>query len=158
MKTVAAENPLRDKLKNALRESGYLLTHQRELIVDHLLSVDSHFDIEEFYEGIRKKKIPVSRATIYRTVACLEKIGLVRKTNFDEAHAHFELIFDEEIHHEHLICRKCGRVIEFSYAHLEKHIQEITRSHDFQISSHSLQIFGICAICRRKAAGKGNDG
>jgi Fur family ferric uptake transcriptional regulator len=156
MKT-AAENPLGNKLKNELRESGYFLTHQRELIVDHLLSVDSHFDIEEFYEGIRKKRTPVSRATVYRTVACLEKIGLVRKTNFDEAHAHFELVSDEKAYHEHLVCRKCGKVTEFSHEHIEKHIREIARSHGFRISSHSLQIFGICSECRERAAGTGEE-
>ena len=153
METTSSINSKSSPFKKILRAKGYLITHQRELILEQLLAVDSHFDIEEFFQLIRKKGIPVSRATVYRTVACLEKIGCVRKTNFDEAHAHFEIVLGEKVHHEHLVCQRCGTVIEFSYDHLEKHIQTIAKSYGFNISSHSLEIFGICAACRSATEG-----
>jgi Fur family ferric uptake transcriptional regulator len=153
MKSAPSANSISSRCKETLREKGYLITHQRELILDQLLAVDSHFDIEEFFQLIRNKKIPVSRATLYRTIACLEKIGCIRKTNFDEAHAHFEIILGEKVHHEHLVCQRCGAVTEFSYDHLEKHIQTIAKSHGFRISSHSLEIFGVCAACRSASEG-----
>ncbi len=147
MKATLSLDDFTSKLKTTLKEKGYVVTHQRELILEQLHNVESHFDIEEFFESLKKRKIPVSRATVYRTIACLEKIGCIRKTNLDEAHAHFEMVYGENVHHEHMRCRKCGKVTEFSFDHLEKHIQSIARSYNFHINSHSLEIFGICADC-----------
>ena len=141
---------LNSQFKKVLRNSGYLITSQRERILEQLLRIDSHFDIESFFHEIRKKKMPVSRATVYRTVACLEKAGLIRKVNFDEAHAHYEIVGYEKVHHEHLICQICGKVIEFSHEHFEKHIHEIADSYGFRITSHSLELFGTCAECFMK--------
>ena len=153
MKTASSINSIDSQFKKTLREKGYFITHQRELILEQLLTVNSHFDIEEFFQLIRSRNIPVSRATVYRTIACLEKIGCIRKTNFDEAHAHFEIVLGEKVHHEHLVCQRCGAVTEFSYDHLEKHIQTMAKSHGFRISSHSLEIFGVCAACQSAMEG-----
>ena len=116
MKTVAYIESTKSKFKNALRDKGKLITSQRELIIKQLLAIDSHFDIEELFQDIKRKKIPVSRATVYRTIACLENEGLIRRIDFDEAHAHYEVVVGGK-HHEHLVCNSCGKITEFSDDH-----------------------------------------
>jgi Fur family ferric uptake transcriptional regulator len=115
------------------------------------MASDSHFDIEELFHEIRRKRIPVSRATAYRTIAHLEKAGLIRRLGFGEAHGHYEIAADEN-HHEHLVCKTCRKIIEFSHPAFEKQIQSIAESYKFRMHNHSVGIFGVCRDCtsRRK--------
>jgi Fur family ferric uptake transcriptional regulator len=141
----------------SLRENGHSITPQRELVIEQILANASHFDIEELFQEIRRKKIPVSRATAYRTIAHLEKANLVRKYGFGEAHGHYEVAVGEK-HHEHLVCTECGKIIEFANAGFERQIRQIAKSHDFTMHSHSVGIFGQCKDCvkRKILSGKTN--
>jgi Fur family ferric uptake transcriptional regulator len=149
MKTVAQINSTKPQFKKSLRDRGKLITSQRELIIERLLAIDAHFDIEELFQEIRRKRIPVSRATVYRTISCLEKADLIRRIDFDEAHAHYEVVVGEK-HHEHLVCNSCGKITEFSDDRFEEYILVIAESHGFRICSHSVEIFGMCEECIKR--------
>ena len=68
--------------------------------------------------------------------------------HFEGEHSIFEL--NHGLHHDHLVCIQCGRVEEFVDADIEKKQQEIAKKVGFTITDHSLNIYGICAKCRKK--------
>lgn len=130
-----------------LQKEGLARTPQRKAVLQEIVQGPCHFDVEELVKTIRCKRESVSRATVYRTVGHLENAGLIRKVDFNHPHAHYELVAGVS-HHEHLICEKCGHIGEFTDGPLEKRIEYMAHRHGFEITKHSVQIFGICENCR----------
>ncbi|MEW6230397.1 MAG: Fur family transcriptional regulator, partial [Bacillota bacterium] len=101
--------------------------------------------------GLRDRGRRVSRASVYRTLPLLVKSGLLRDVHSSEKHSHYEHIFGHR-HHDHLICTKCGRTIEFNSPMIEKLQTEICNQHGFWATGHKLEITGLCDACRAKEA------
>lgn len=134
-----------------LRERGFACTPQRRAVLEEILASQGHFDAEELAERMRRTGRGVSRATVYRTVGHLCKAGLVRKIDADQAHALYECTTGVG-HHEHMICRRCGKITEFQDPVLEKRITGIADTHGFHMTRHTVQIFGLCGRCHEQAS------
>ena len=80
-------------------------------------------------------------ATIYRVLTQLEMADLIQKNNFQENHSAYEL---KKSHHDHLICTKCGNIIEFVNEDLEKLQEHISKKYNFSLESHVMTLFGNC--------------
>lgn len=132
-----------------LKRHSLKMTRERRLILREIFGSDDHFEAEDLLLRFRARREKVSRATIYRTFDLLTKAGLIKKSDFGENHYHYERSYGEE-HHDHMICRRCGIVIEFSNPDIEALQDKIAGDYSFEITSHSLQIFGYCENCRRK--------
>ena len=132
-----------------LKKNDLKMTRERRLILKELFMSDSHLEAEDLLLRFRRKGEKVSRATIYRSFDLLLKAKLIAKSDFGHNHYHYEKKFGQK-HHDHMICESCGEVFEFSNSKLEAMQEEICRENNFRISSHSLQIFGICAKCQQK--------
>ena len=131
-----------------LKKNKLKITPERMSVIRELFKVPQHFDADEFFLHLKKNKIPVSRATVYRSLEILERAGIVRKSSMGEGHAHYELVWNQE-HHDHIICEECGKIIEFHDEDIEKKQIEICEKNDFRIRRHSLQIWGICSDCQK---------
>jgi Fur family ferric uptake transcriptional regulator len=112
----------------------------------HVFENRGHFEAEELLIDMRKNRKRVSKATIYRTLALLVKSGLLREVIFGEKHAHYEHVYGCN-HHEHLVCIKCGKIIEFSDEEIEKFQDEVCVKNKFKPESHRFQITGYCEDC-----------
>jgi len=134
-----------------LKRFGLKMTRERRLILREIFESEGHFEAEDLLMRFRARGEKVSRATIYRTFDLLLKAGLIRKSDFGENHFHYERSFGLE-HHDHMICRSCGKVIEFHDEQLEELKQKICDERGFKMDNHSLQIFGFCKDCRRSSA------
>jgi Fur family ferric uptake transcriptional regulator len=77
------------------------------------------------------------------------KSGLLREVIFGEKHAHYEHVYGHE-HHEHLVCIKCGKIIEFTDERIEKYQDEICLRNKFKAESHRFQIMGYCEDCEEE--------
>jgi Fur family ferric uptake transcriptional regulator len=132
-----------------LKHRGLSVTRQRRLVLDQVFKNHDHFEAEEIVEMLRKRNRRVSRATVYRTLAHLEDCSLIRRVDLGHGHSHYEHILGHE-HHEHIYCEKCGNLLEFSDPTLERRINNIAESNKFTITSHTVQIFGICKDCNKK--------
>ena len=132
-----------------LRTKGLSLTQERKTILNAVFSKAGHFEAEELLFSLRKRRRRVSRATVYRTLDLLVDAGLVGKSEMWEKHSHYEHIFGHW-HHDHLVCIKCGRVIEFENKKIEKLQKGIAKENDFQILRHSLEVYGYCNKCKGK--------
>jgi Fur family ferric uptake transcriptional regulator len=144
----AAPETAQMSFRQYLRSRGLAFTHQRRLVLDELLRRREHFDVERLVWRMQRRGVPVSRATVYRTVAHLERSGIIRRIRRRASHAEYEFLGSRS-HHEHLLCEDCGRVIEFCDEDLEAHIQEAARRSGFRMTRHVVQIYGLCSECRQ---------
>ncbi|NLO17897.1 MAG: transcriptional repressor [Arcobacter butzleri] len=142
------QDKLIDDFKELLKKKGMKFTEQRAIILQILFSIDEHLNAEEIHDVV-KKDYPESNigiATIYRTLSFLEEANLITSISFGTDGKKYEANKDE--HHDHLICTKCGKIIEFVDEEIEKKQEQIAKKNGFTITSHSMQIFGICADCK----------
>ncbi|MDR4497663.1 MAG: transcriptional repressor [Candidatus Scalindua sp.] len=139
-------NEVEEKFKEFIQSKGLKFTPERRLILNQVFENHGHFEVEELLFEMRKNKIRVSKATIYRTIALLVKCGLLREVIFGEKHTHYEHVYGHE-HHEHLVCIGCGKIIEFSDHKIEKFQDEVCVKNKFKPETHRFQIMGYCEDC-----------
>jgi Fur family ferric uptake transcriptional regulator len=139
----------KDILRNYIGAKKLKFTQQRERILEAFLKMEKHVSAEELYMSISKNNPEIGLATVYRTLNLLCECGLAQEKNFGTGETRFEHIFNHR-HHDHLICVKCGEIIEFENLLIEKLQDEVAAEKKFEVKSHNLEIYGICYNCRRK--------
>ena len=133
-----------------LRRSGRKLTGERRRIADAALSFHGHFDIEDLFERLKRKGSRISRATIYRTIPLLVRSGMIKEAMRCQGRVLYE---PRHGHHDHLVCVKCGRVIEFRDDRIERLQDSVCRRYGFTPLEHRLGIRGYCRNCQAAAGG-----
>ena len=139
-----------------MRGFGYRMTVGREAILDILSKADDHLSAEEIYMRVYRTCPAIGLASVYRTLYMLVQLGLVYKFDFGDGRARYELA--DEIkgkgHHHHLVCTKCGKVIDYTdfvdeeLALLKKTEEALSQKYNFKIKGHLIQYYGLCPNCR----------
>ncbi|RMH39795.1 MAG: transcriptional repressor [Deltaproteobacteria bacterium] len=130
-----------------LQQNRLNTTQQRELIVDQFLRCRDHVSIEELLAKVREHSAKVGYATVYRTLKLLVDAGLAMERQFGgDGQARYEVAGE---HHDHLICTRCGRIVEFEDAEIEELQERIAERFGFELSRHRHELYGVCADCRR---------
>jgi Fur family ferric uptake transcriptional regulator len=130
-----------------LRREGKNVTPERLYILDEVLGQSCHFKIEDIIFKMANSKQPVSRATVYRSIKTIEEAGLIKYLRSINDEKIYEVVKE---HHDHMICEKCGKIIEFHNSKLEALQDSICESHGFAPQRHTMKIFGICAECSKE--------
>ncbi len=139
-----------EKWEQFLREKGYKLTPERRVVLEEIFSHHGHFHAEELYRRIKsRRKRKVSLATIYRTLPLLVESGIIREVMRCEGRGIYEHIWGEK-HHDHLVCMRCGKVIEFYDERIERLQQDICKKYGFHPVEYRLGIKGYCQECQSK--------
>lgn len=133
--------------KNYIKEKNIKNSKTREKILQKFLTIEGHLTINELYDAVKKELPNVGLATVYRTMKTLCDAGLAEEIDIGDGMKRFEHKFEHK-HHDHLICIKCGRMIEFVDEEIEKLQKRICDRYNFIIKYHKLQIFGYCNECR----------
>ncbi len=133
-------------VKRKLRSEGFKLTMPRLAIIEYLISVSGHPDVQQIYDGIRTEHPGIGIATIYRTVDLLERIGLLRTLKLESGHLRYEIIRPGD-HHHHLVCTCCGQVSEFGDCNFQMIAEAIEKKTRFKIRGHNLEAYGLCSRC-----------
>lgn len=138
---------LQEYYQKRLRERGLRATRERREILAHAFEHFGHFYAGDLLASLRRHGYDVSRATVYRTLAHLVETGLLRRHDLGDRRTFYEPVFGRE-HHEHLVCVRCGAILEFVQEEIERLQDQVCREHRFRPLSHTLQIHGICVECR----------
>ena len=143
---------LEEEILGLLQHSDLRMTPQRREIVRQMLDVAGHFSADDLVAALQDERADerASRATVYRLIPALIEVGALREVEHGYEHSHYEVVRDRA-HHEHLICRRCGRVIEFVCPAIEGAIIGVCREHHFRHYQHGLEITGLCQQCQKKA-------
>src|SRR5438445_2263908 len=136
------------RFEQALREKGLKSTAQRDDIAKVFFSSDAHVSVDDLYTAVRKANPRVGYATVYRTLKLLKECGLAAERHFDDGQARYEPVEDDEQHHDHIICERCGKIVEFASEELERLQERIGRFLGFVVGRHRIELYGICAECR----------
>jgi len=143
------ENPDRI-LQHILARRGQRYTRERRKVLNVVLNAHGHLDANSLYDLLHEHGVPVSRATVYRTLRLLQEAGIIREV-FHNAHgaSSYEHV-RAGVHHEHMICLSCDCIIEFGSKQLEDIQETACHQHHFTPVRHQLQVFGYCQTCQRK--------
>lgn len=135
------------RFQRYLKAHGYNDTPQRRVVLKEIYREQNHFDVEELIQRMRRRGSRVSRATVYRTIGHLESSGLVRRLGLDNAHAHYEITLGPA-HHEHLVCERCGKIVEMADPILEERLRRLLKASGFSERAYTtVEITGICMDC-----------
>lgn len=148
-----------ERFARFLSKHGLKMTRERRVILDHVLSVRGHFDVDDLLVRLRRAGHAVSRATLYRNLPRLVDSGLIHKVEMARGQARYELMLGRH-HHDHMICLGCGTILEFESPEVERIQEQVCRRKKFVMTGHSHQIRGYCEACAgdgglRKSRGKG---
>ena len=137
---------LREAFRKYLRVQGIKCTQARQRILDAVLELKEHFEAEQVLYLLRERGKKVGKATVYRTLPLLVACGILKQVRFDVKQAHYEHAFGAGPH-DHMVCRRCGRIVEFSSDELVELRSRIARQHHFHAISHRFQLSGLCWEC-----------
>ncbi len=129
-----------------IKRAGLKVTLPRMKILDLFEhSGQRHLSAEDVYRELLGNGEEIGLATVYRVLTQFEAAGLVCRRNFESGQSVFELNSGD--HHDHLVCVRCGRVVEFCDPLIETRQEAIAREHGFRIEEHSLVVYGVCPSC-----------
>src|SRR3990172_3962350 len=144
MKKKAAE-----QLMEYLAGQGLKSTQQRDEILKVFVGAGRHLSAEELYALVKKSYPGIGYATVYRTLKLLAEAGLAEERRFEDGFTRYEYR-STDAHHDHLICTKCGAIIEFENERIETLQQDVARKNNFQVQSHKLELYGLCSHCQNR--------
>ncbi len=117
------------------------------MILATIAGSPGHFDAETLRLRLKGQGNRLSRATIYRTLALLQRGGILRRIQLVDGTLHYELARSNDPHH-HLVCRRCGSVHEVMEPSLQRAVMDAITRASFTPEEFSLRIRGLCSRCR----------
>lgn len=137
------------KFHKYLSDQGLRRTQPRDVVVDIFLRTEKHVSTEELFNIVRRKNKNIGYATVARTLHLLEDAKLCRQVDMGDRIVRYEHEYQHE-HHDHIVCTKCGKIVEVHSKRLEKIQDSLVAEHGFKQISHKLTIYGLCPKCQGK--------
>ena len=127
-----------------LRDAGLKVTLPRVRILEIFEnSTERHLTADDVFKKILESGDEVGLATVYRVLTQFESAGILEKLNFESGHSVYELANNPEFdhHHDHMVCVKTGKVIEFTSQIIEDKQEEVANSHGYKLIDHRLVLY-----------------
>ena len=142
---------LKERWRTYIQDRRLNITSQREAIVELFLRTREHVSIDELLTRVRKRQPRVGYATVYRTLKLLVDSGIAVERQFGDGQARYEVVGE---HHDHLICMKCGLILEFEDDEIERLQDKIAqRLGGFTVLRHRHELYGLCPKAAGEASG-----
>ena len=135
------------RIITALRRHGYKLTPQRRAVIGSIAASPDHLTPAAIYEKVHQERSDIGLATVYRTLEILAKLGLICELHAGGSCRSYTTGAPE--HHHHLICSKCGEVVDFTGHDLSPLEKRLSRETGFEIEDHLLEFIGQCQNCKQ---------
>lgn len=136
-----------NKIAGIIREHGYKLTPQRHAVLRVIASTHGHLTPEAIFEKVHQENPDIGLVTIYRTLSLLSELNLVCHVHAADGCRSYMMRRPTE-HHHHLICSRCGRVVDFTSCSLQEIERRLAKETGFGIEGHLLEFYGLCPSCR----------
>lgn len=136
-----------------MARKGLNTTIQRKAIAEAFFTYPGHHSLEEFYRHVNSFDSSIGQSTVYRTLKLLCEAGLATETQFSDNITRFEVAFPHK-HHDHMVCLKCGRIIEIAVPEIEKLQAALAKENGFVLTGHSHTLYGYCQECAQSGAKK----
>lgn len=134
------------RITEQLSQVGYRITQPRRAVIRALLEDAGYSSPAMVHQGARRYCPTVGLVTVYRTLDLLSELGFVRRIHSEDG-CHGYAIANHG-HHHHLICRKCGAVIEFEGCDLSPFLARVSQETGYLIEDHLLELVGVCLKCQ----------
>ncbi len=131
-----------------IRGKGYRLTGGRLKLIEGIKRQRGHFNVDILVTCLKKQGLKISRDTVYRNLPILLEAGVIAQSFRTSRDTYYECA-RSKAHHDHLICRECGKVVEFKDAEIEKAQRRVAEKHCFKLEYHCHQLAGLCKKCRK---------
>lgn len=139
-----------ESVRKALSERGLRNTRQREVLTEIFFGSTGHLSLDELLALARDRDEGIGYATVYRTLKLLTELGLAHERQFSDGHTRYEPADDD--HHDHLICTRCGTIVEFEEPAIEALQEAVAARHGYLLRSHRMELYGLCPSCRAASA------
>ena len=139
------EEKFREYLASRPKTQRY--TGQQRDMYKYIFSKHNHFDADTLIDEMKEAKLPVSRATVYRTLNKLVDAGLLRRLELGP-----RMFYEHDYGypaHDHMFCTSCHKVLEFQHPSMTTVMEDVCRRENFRPDAHTFIIRGICADCNR---------
>ncbi|MBN1224720.1 MAG: transcriptional repressor [Candidatus Aminicenantes bacterium] len=145
-----------NKWRHRFRNHVSRWTLPREAILDLLAGTSNHMSAKEIYDALSNAYPGIGLSTIYRTLNLLVRTDFLNQIHIGDGQSRYEFKSGEkDEHHHHLICTKCGRIIDYN-DFLEEELELVNKAeksvagkYDFIIHDHNIDFFGICRQCQK---------
>lgn len=134
---------MKDQYLSFLNKSHLKNTSQRQLLFSLIMKEKGHFSLHDLQKKIQGN---IGIATLYRFLRLMTNSHLINEHRFSEKTL-FEIV--PQMHHDHLICTKCGIITEFLSTEIEVTQKKITKESGFLFKSHKHELYGICSTCQK---------
>ena len=116
-------------------------------IIDIFMGTEEHVTIERMYRLLREKDYDYEAGFVRQCMNRMVDLGFAQKKQFEGQPVRYEHRHLGR-HHDHLICTKCGKIVEFANESMERLQVGIASSYGFHMLQHKMEIYGLCAECR----------
>jgi|YelNatPaOPRAMG01_1025707.scaffolds.fasta_scaffold01486_1 Fur family ferric uptake transcriptional regulator len=140
----------KERIISELGRMGYRNSSKRNIIISTFVSSNKHLNADELYGLVKKIDKGIGFVTVYRTLKLLVKYGFAKEVDFKDGFTRYEINDEATTEHGHLICVRCGSVIEFKDHEIDELKNRVSKRNNFKPVFHRLEIFGICEKCKNK--------
>lgn len=139
---MASKSGLLNETEALLEGEGHRVTSTRRAILKAIAESETPLTIEEIGDEVPD----IGRATVFRTVKLLQELGVICRVQLENRGIRY--VVSTSSHHHHLVCSECGGVTEFNSPQLDQAIHEEAEAADFELNSHTVELYGRCRACR----------
>lgn len=136
-----------ERTLDKLKAEGYKSTLARRATIEALVRARDHLTAPQVVESVSKKYPQVGRASVYRTLELMSKLGMVQISSLGGATATYLLA--GEGHHHHVVCVRCKKTVEFDECVISELEKRLAKELNFQIEGHLVELYGRCPDCGR---------
>jgi Fur family ferric uptake transcriptional regulator len=140
-------NTFLENFKKHVSTSGFKNSVQKDYILKILYFSEEHLSAEQITTNVKNDyKIDIGIATVYRTMKFFEEMNIVESLDVGDGIKRYEL--NLSLHHDHLVCTSCCRIIDFTDEIIEEQQIKVANANNFDLKDHVMTIYGLCENCQ----------
>ncbi|MDM8536559.1 FeoA domain-containing protein [Desulfobacterales bacterium HSG17] len=134
------------QFKRLFQQQGVDQFNLRFQVLEAFLKLEHHVTIEDILIQLKKDKVKLDDGFVLNSMELLCRFGFANKIELDDKQTEYEHRH-LGLHHDHMVCTKCGNIVEFKDEAIEKLQHKVADAYGFLMLQHKMEIYGICSRC-----------